>query len=151
MSLLLLKPELDQWKPGEHTGTFRGNNLAFVAATQAFNYWKTDDLTKAIETKSILVKEKLQEIKEAHTDLQLSVRGRGLIFGLEVPARGLATEISKEAFSNGLVIEVSGARDDVLKLIPPLIIDDSDLEKGISIINQSIESVVKKQGEKVMI
>ncbi len=42
MALTLIKPELDVWAPGEHNGTFRGNNLAFIAATEALSYWETD-------------------------------------------------------------------------------------------------------------
>ena len=48
LSLLFMRPELDQWKPGEHTGTFRGNNLAFIAATAALDYWTNNDLTEAV-------------------------------------------------------------------------------------------------------
>ncbi|MEC9341992.1 MAG: aspartate aminotransferase family protein, partial [Pseudomonadota bacterium] len=44
MALLLMRPELDRWQPGEHTGTFRGNNLAFVAATKALEFWDDDTL-----------------------------------------------------------------------------------------------------------
>ena len=40
LSLVLLRPELDVWAPGEHNGTFRGNNLAFVTATAALDYWQ---------------------------------------------------------------------------------------------------------------
>ena len=39
MSLTLIRPELDIWSPGEHNGTFRGNNAAFVTATEALNWW----------------------------------------------------------------------------------------------------------------
>lgn len=49
MALLLFKPHLDQWKPGEHTGTFRGNNLAFVASKVSLDhYWQNDNISKAV-------------------------------------------------------------------------------------------------------
>src|SRR5205085_4227262 len=54
MSLLLIDPAIDKWKPAEHTGTFRGNNLAFVAATAALKYWKNSDFSKEIRRKSQL-------------------------------------------------------------------------------------------------
>ena len=47
MSLVLIKPELDQWKPGAHSGTFRGNNLAFVTAAHALDKYWSDDALKS--------------------------------------------------------------------------------------------------------
>jgi diaminobutyrate-2-oxoglutarate transaminase len=52
MSLVLIRPEIDIWQPGEHTGTFRGNNLAFITATQALNYWQDDIFSTEIRKKS---------------------------------------------------------------------------------------------------
>src|SRR5699024_10687639 len=52
MAITLIKPEYDQFNPGEHNGTFRGNNLAFIAATEALNYWVTDDFSEEINDKA---------------------------------------------------------------------------------------------------
>lgn len=60
LSIILMKSELDQWKPGEHTGTFRGNNLAFVAATKVLSYWESDGLTDAVYYKEDVLKEKFK-------------------------------------------------------------------------------------------
>ena len=149
LSLLLMRPELDQWKPGEHTGTFRGNNLAFIAATEALNYWTNTDLTEAVEYKSKIVKEHLEQIMKKNLDHEMKIRGRGLIYGLELPEYGLASEVAHEAFHNGLVIEVAGGKDQVVKILPPLIIEENDLVKGLEILNQSITSVFKKKKEKL--
>jgi diaminobutyrate-2-oxoglutarate transaminase len=73
LSLVLIKPELDQWRPGEHTGTFRGNNLAFVAATQLFSYWQDDNLSEAVYYKEKILKERLEKIAEnIKNSMQLS-------------------------------------------------------------------------------
>lgn len=46
LSVVLMKSELDQWKPGQHSGTFRGNNLAFIAASNLLkSYWEDDNLS----------------------------------------------------------------------------------------------------------
>ena len=100
LSLVLMKPELDQWKPGEHTGTFRGNNLAFVAATVALRYWEDDKFSEAIQRKSEILREELERFVGEFPELGLKVRGRGLIFGLEFPHK-LAKKVSREAFNNG--------------------------------------------------
>src|SRR6185437_6107736 len=57
MSLVLVKPEFDIWKPGAHSGTFRGNNLAFVTAAQALDsYWTTDAFACETRRKEDLVR-----------------------------------------------------------------------------------------------
>ena len=145
LSLVLMKPELDKWKPGEHTGTFRGNNLAFVAATEAFSYWENNHLSDAVLNKSKILKQELQKIVQEFSELKMSFRGRGLIYGLEISQNGMtASEISREAFINGLIIEIAGAENNVLKFLPPLIIKESMLCKGMEIIKESIQSVIEK-------
>lgn len=145
LSLVLLKPELDQWKPGEHTGTFRGNNLAFVASAKLLEYWQTDALSEAIEYKSGLIKERLTGIADKYPELQASVRGRGMIFGLYVPWQGFCSELSAEAFDQGLIIELAGAKDDVLKLLPPLVIEEETLNEGLDIIDNAVSAVLEKR------
>jgi diaminobutyrate-2-oxoglutarate transaminase len=145
LSLVLMKPELDQWKPGEHTGTFRGNNLAFVSATKLLEYWKTDTLAQAIEYKSGLITERLTAIAEKYPELQASVRGRGMILGMHIPGQGFCRELSAEAFDQGLIIELAGAEDDVLKLLPPLVIEDETLNEGLDIIDSAVSAVLQKR------
>ena len=78
MSLVLIKPELDQWEPGEHTGTFRGNNLAFVSGTEALRYWENDCLSDAIKQKSRMLANILQGLAERYPQLDPQARGAGL-------------------------------------------------------------------------
>jgi diaminobutyrate-2-oxoglutarate transaminase len=142
MSLLLLKPELDQWKPGEHTGTFRGNNLAFVAAVAALSYWENDTLSSQISSKSKIVETELKKMAQKYSSLQAKVRGRGLIYGFEIPEPGFASKVSQLAFKKGLVIELSGAKNQVVKFLPPLTIDEVTLLKGLSIVDEAIGEVM---------
>ncbi|MBK5189893.1 MAG: diaminobutyrate--2-oxoglutarate transaminase [Methanosarcinales archaeon] len=145
LSLVLMKPELDIWKPGEHTGTFRGNNLAFVAATQLFNYWKTDELTREINKKSSIVRKRLETIRDRYPQLEADVRGRGLIYGLDVPHRGFCENLAKAAFDRNVIIELAGAEDNVLKFLPSLIIEEELLREGLDIIEECVEEVLKAE------
>lgn len=145
LSLVLIKPELDVWKPGEHTGTFRGNNLAFVAATVALSYWEDDQLSEAVFKKSKILREELEKFVEEFPELRMEVRGCGLIFGLELPNNGMAQEVSRKAFNNGLIIETAGAEDNVLKFLPPLIIEEELLYRGLEKIKASLQSVLNKK------
>jgi diaminobutyrate-2-oxoglutarate transaminase len=141
LSINLIKPELDQWKPGEHSGTFRANNLAIVAATEALRYWETDDFATEVNKKGDAFESGLHQIQDRHSELKLQVRGRGLIYGLEIPDPQLAIEVAREAFKQGLVIELCGSQKTVLKCLPPLVIRESELKSGIDIIDRALQAV----------
>lgn len=146
MALLLMRPELDQWKPGEHTGTFRGNNLAFVAATQALNYWDNDDFADAIQYKGAIMEEELGRIAEKYHDrIDVELRGRGMVWGLDFSRSGFASEVSHTAFDKNLVIELAGADDSVVKFLPALIIEEETLRKGMAIIDQVIGELLEQK------
>jgi diaminobutyrate-2-oxoglutarate transaminase len=144
MSLVLMKRELDIWKPGAHSGTFRGNNMAFVAATVAIEtYWKDDTLTTDVHRKSALVRERLEAIAARHPEAELQVRGRGFIFGFASTVMPeLANKIAHEAFERGLIVETSGPSDEVLKLLPALVMNDDTLVRGLAIIEASVDAVL---------
>ncbi|MEK8018986.1 MAG: diaminobutyrate--2-oxoglutarate transaminase [Candidatus Parabeggiatoa sp.] len=142
LALVLMRPELDQWMPGEHTGTFRGNNLAFVAATELLSaYWENEDLTYAVQYKAKIIQEELDNIVEKYPALNMTSRGRGMVWGLEIPRTGFASELSKKAFENKLLVETCGSDGQVLKLLPPLIIEEDLLKQGLDILSQSVKAL----------
>jgi len=147
LAMLLMRPELDQWQPGEHTGTFRGNNLAFIAATEALSYWDNDDLTEAVKYKGAIMEEELRAIAAKYPDMEMDVRGLGMVWGLEIPRTGFCSEVSKEAFGNGLVIELAGSEDQVVKFLPALTIEEETLREGLAIIDKSIGDLVDRKKE----
>lgn len=144
MSLVLLRPDVDVWKPGQHTGTFRGNNLAFVSARVALEtYWADSAFTDAIAEKSALLRTELERIAADHPAQGFVVRGRGLMYGIACDSdRTLAGRISAEAFRRGLVIETSGAFDEVLKFLPALTISEEELRRGLAIVRESLDAVL---------
>src|SRR5699024_516224 len=142
MAITLIKPEHDIWGPGEHNGTFRGNNLAFIGATEALSYWENDDFSESVQEKGDFVSEKLSELIVKYPELKGELRGRGLMKGIAWGENDTAGEICKAAFERGLIMETSGPNDEVMKLLPPLIIDKEGLEKGFKIIDDSIQHVI---------
>lgn len=142
MSLLLIKPECDQWKPAEHTGTFRGNNLAFVASRALLNYWSDERFCDSLAEHSKTVQASLNAIAAENAQRNWQVRGRGMVWGLDVGCGELAGAISKASFRRGLIIETCGAHDQVVKFLPPLTISREDLELGLRIVADSIEEVL---------
>ena len=147
MALLLMRPELDQWQPGEHTGTFRGNNLAFVAATKALSYWENEDFAEAVKYKGQIMEEELKKIVDKYPQLDIELRGIGMVWGLDIPRPGFAGEISKEAFANHLIIELAGADDDVVKFLPALTIDEETLREGMTLIDKAIGDVLSRSDD----
>lgn len=143
-SLVLLRPELDSWRPGEHNGTFRGQNLSFVAATAALDYWRDDTLERRVAVLEGVVRRSLEGLAERHPELGGRAVGRGLIQGLLFADPSTAGRVSRAAFERGLVIECAGPADEVLKLLPPLTIDEATLEQGLEILAASLGAVASE-------
>jgi len=142
MAITLFKPEYDIWGPGEHNGTFRGNNMAFITATEALkNFWKDDAFAESIQDKGEFISDKLADLIVKHPEIKGRLRGRGMMKGIACGVDGVAEAICKEAFKRGLIMETSGPSDEVAKLLPPLIISKEGLQKGISIMDEAIEIV----------
>jgi diaminobutyrate-2-oxoglutarate transaminase len=141
MSLVLISPELDVWEPGGHTGTFRGNNLAFVGATAALRtYWADEVFSAETTRKGELLQSRLAAIAERHPG-HLVERGRCLFRGLaSLTDPDFAARVSAEAFERGVIIETAGAYSEVVKFLPPLTTDDETLLRGIEVVEAAIES-----------
>jgi diaminobutyrate-2-oxoglutarate transaminase len=143
MSLVLISPEHDIWKPGQHTGTFRGNNLAFVAAKAVLEYWQDGPaFEREIDLLSRTIVNRLMDWSSRFSSYGARVRGRGMVWGIEFPTADVASRISREAFQSGLIIETAGAEDQVVKLLPPLTIEVEQLDRGLQILDQAIEKVL---------
>lgn len=141
MSLLLIKSELDVWQPGEHTGTFRGNQLAFVGATAALEYRENHNLLQEVRLREAFLRTFLTE-EIASISNRISIRGLGMIWGVDLANFGgssLAKEIADLCFDSGLIVERVGRNDTVIKFLPPLNIEMSILQKGCSIFKYALE------------
>ncbi|HKS46963.1 MAG TPA: diaminobutyrate--2-oxoglutarate transaminase [Amycolatopsis sp.] len=145
LALTLIKPELDVWEPGEHNGTFRGINPAFVTAAEALRaYWSDDALEKSTRAKGERVGNALKGIVESYPDAGLAAKGRGLARGVEFAAGELAGRVCAAAFERGLLLETSGPGGEVAKLLPPLTLTDAELDEGLEIIDESVKAVLGK-------
>jgi diaminobutyrate-2-oxoglutarate transaminase len=147
-AVVLFKPELDQWRPGEHNGTFRGNNLAFVTAKAAIEYyWSDNQFASDVKRKGKYVAQRLQAIVDRYGEGNFTTLGRGMFQGINCVNRELAGEITRRAFKNGLIIETSGADDHVVKFLCPLVISDENLARGIDIVEAAIRETCASESE----
>lgn len=139
MALTLFRHDLDVWSPGEHNGTFRGHNPAFVTATKALDtYWQTASFAEDTLSKGEQIRERLEKIAAAYPGI--SARGRGMAQGLKFEDKPKASAVCRSAFERGLLMETSGPSDEVVKLLPPLTTSEADLDDGINILAESIAS-----------
>ncbi|BES69202.1 diaminobutyrate--2-oxoglutarate transaminase [Marinobacter nanhaiticus D15-8W] len=144
MALVLFKRELDVWSSGEHNGTFRGNNMAFATATAALEtYWKDNSFAEEVKKKAGILNKGLKAISDQFSG-QFKVKGRGMMQGIACRDGDLAGKISARAFEKGLIIETAGPDDEVVKCLMPLTISEEDLQKGLDLLKESVEDVMKE-------
>lgn len=141
-ALTLLRPDLDIFSPGEHNGTFRGFQLATVAGRAGLEFMLENHIEDEVVRKSKLVEEFLKTELPKVSD-KLTYRGLGLMWGIDFSAypSGTAKKASQECFKRGLVIELAGSADCVLKPMPALITSDEDLMRGFKIIIEAIKAL----------
>ncbi|WP_104046097.1 diaminobutyrate--2-oxoglutarate transaminase [Arthrobacter sp. ZGTC412] len=140
LALTLFKPELDLWKPGEHNGTFRGHNPAFVTGAAALeHFWQDGRFEQKIAAVAAQLHEGLRLIADATEGA--SVRGRGMLAGIHYSDPKAAGKIAAESFTRGLLVETSGPEGEVLKTMPALTISATELRRGLEILAEAAESV----------
>ncbi len=138
---LLIRPDLDIWKPAEHNGTFRGNTHAFVTARVALEkFWADDAFQKQTEAKAAVLTERLKRIAVMIPGAR--VKGRGMMQGVDVGSGDLAGDICARCFRHGLVIETSGAHDEVVKVLAPLTIPQAQFEAGLDTIEAAVQDAL---------
>jgi diaminobutyrate-2-oxoglutarate transaminase len=142
LALTLIRPDLDIWKPGEHNGTFRGVNPAFVTGTAALRvYWQDKVLEHATLTKGERVAAALSDLAESVPGTAIQSRGRGLAHGLAFEHGELARKVASAAFERGLLVETAGPKDEVVKLLPPLTATDTEIDQGLALLADAVQTV----------
>jgi len=142
LALTLIRPDLDVWKPGEHNGTFRGINPAFVTGAAALHlYWRDKVLEDGTLAKGQRVAAALTAITRSVPGTPMQPRGRGLARGLAFENGELARKVSSAAFERGLLVETAGPKDEVIKLLPPLTATDTEIDQGLALLADAVQTV----------
>ena len=144
LAIVLHKESLDNWKPGEHNGTFRGNQLSFVAGKAAIEYLTENNVEAETVRKGEIVKSFLEK-EILPLDSRLELRGIGLIWGIDFGKidAALSEAIIEKCFEKNLICECAGRAGSVVKVMPPLVIEDELLLEGLSRLKKSVEEVLK--------
>lgn len=146
LAIVLHTQELDNWKPGEHNGTFRGNQLSFVAGKAAIEYLTENNIEEETKRKGEILREYVEK-KILPIDSRLKLRGIGLIWGIDFSEIGsdISESVINKCFENNLICECAGREGSVVKMMPPLVIEDELLLKGLEIIKNSIIEVLNNK------
>ena len=125
VAIVIYDEKLDVWRPGAHTGTFRGNQLAFAAGAKAVEIVRRDDVLGNVAARGEQIAARLAGL--AGHPAVLEVRGKGLMWGVELNPPGdgrtvtdLAEEVQARALRGGLILELGGRDDCVVRMLPPL-------------------------------
>ena len=146
-ALTLFKPELDVWAPGEHNGTFRGNQLAMVAAKAGIEYMLDHKVEEQCRQKGALAAGYIEE-NILPLDGKLRFRGIGLAIGIDFADLGggdTCLAVMRQCFANGVIAERVGRNNEVLKLMPPLTIEEDVLLEGLGKVRDAVAAVLKRQ------
>lgn len=157
LSVVIYDKDLDQWSPGAHIGTFRGNQMAMAAGAATLKFIKENDLASHAGRMGEKLMDSLKELQEDIHEIG-DVRGRGLMVGVEIvnplyqpapngsyPANPeLASKIQRECFNRGLILEVGGRHSSVVRFLPPLIITEEQMNEVIAIFKAAVRAAVQK-------
>lgn len=122
------------FEPGDHGSTFGGNPLACAAALATLNTILEDGFLKNVCDTSTYFIEKLNTLKEKHSIVK-TVKGKGLLLGLELKIEG--SDIVKKGLEKGILINCTASN--VLRFVPPLIINKKEIDSLISALDNILE------------
>jgi len=139
LAVVVYAEHLDSWAPGAHTGTFRGTTLAMAAGAATLRHVLAERLPERAEALGRRLLEQLTAMQATHPSIG-EVRGRGLMIGIELVepgsatdrcgarpgAPGLAVAVRAECLRRGLIVELGGRNDTVVRLLPPLVMTDEE-------------------------
>lgn len=144
VSIVLYDERLDAWDAGAHTGTFRGNQLAFAAGVAAVRIIERDDVLSNVREQGAVALAALRALEDEYAIVG-EARGAGLMLGLELvdPATGApnsaaAAVVQREALARGLIVELGGRGDSVVRMLPALNVSRRTLEQALSILRDAV-------------
>ena len=146
-ALVLIKPELDIWSPGEHNGTFRGYQLSMVAAKAGLEVMLDEHVEDKVRGQEKIIAQYMDEIT-ALDPARVRTRGIGFIWGVDLyhcdPEGKASKQVLDLCFQNGLIVERVGRGNAVVKVMPDLLIDEATLRRGLDILKSAVAQVLGK-------
>src|SRR5579871_5486054 len=163
LAVLVYDEALDTWKPGAHTGTFRGNQLGMAAGLATLRYLIANEIPAHAARMGQQLRQRLGELQKDHACIG-DVRGHGLMLGMEIvnrervdrwdrpaPDGAKARRIQHECFQRGLILEVGGRHGSVLRFLPPLIITAAEIDTVCGRVGDALQALTANPREVVCV
>jgi len=158
LSVIVYRNDLDQWRPGAHAGTFRGNQLAFAAGAATIRYVSAHHLERHAEDMGRRLQAALEDVS-ADAACVGHVRGRGLMAGVEIINRDsdgplgppphfpkMALQIQHECLRRGLIVELGGRLGSIVRFLPPLIVSGDQIDEIAARFGEAVRASQKALG-----
>lgn len=147
IAIVLHDESLDAFAPGAHTGTFRGNQLAFAAGVAAARIIERDEILDHVRELGAYALGILEGFARDYAIVG-EARGRGLMLGLELvdgetgePNTEAAVAVQRGAIERGLIVELGGRGDCVVRLLPPLNVTRETVEQAFEILGSVLSEI----------
>ncbi|PZD95396.1 diaminobutyrate--2-oxoglutarate transaminase [Paenibacillus sambharensis] len=151
LAVVVYDESLDSWEPGAHAGTFRGNQLAMAAGLAVIRYIRENGLALYAEQVGGVLRRKLEAV-QSDTGCIGEVRGKGLMLGAEIVDRRLppdcigsypqhpelARSVQRHCLARGLILELGGRYDSVVRFLPPLTVTEEQIEEIAAIFHDAV-------------
>ncbi|HEV9035850.1 MAG TPA: aspartate aminotransferase family protein, partial [Puia sp.] len=149
ISAILYNTSIESWGAGDHIGTFRGNQVSIAAGNGAFDFVRRYDIATHVKEMGEYLMSRLRRLKEEFSVIG-EVRGEGLIIGIEyvkdplsrTPDPEIARKIRKNCFQAGLLFELGGHYGNVIRFLPPLIVNRQIIDNALAIFERAHEAVM---------
>lgn len=143
MGMLLMRPGLDEWRPGEETGIFQGFGLGFAAATEILSQWASDAIEGGIASKSAILKREIEKLSTRFQNREFAIRGTGMIWGIDLKRPASAPVVSAWALEKGVIAESAWIKDEVLLILPSWVTDEGILQEGFATLDEVISGFLR--------
>ncbi|MBS0180172.1 MAG: diaminobutyrate--2-oxoglutarate transaminase [Nitrospira sp.] len=158
LSVVVYRPEWDRWTAGAHAGTFRGNQLAMATGQATIEFITTEGIEEHAARMGERLFGLLRRIQTQSHNIG-DVRGRGLMLGVEIVNRDeptelpdchpsapeLASKIQYEALRRGLILELGGRHNSVVRFLPPLIVTEEQVDTIAAIFADAVKAAEQQQ------
>jgi diaminobutyrate-2-oxoglutarate transaminase len=151
VAIVMHDKRLDAFAPGAHTGTFRGNQLAFAASVAAVRIIKRDGILDHVSELGRYALACLRGFARTY-DIVAEARGAGLMLGMELvdpetgePNTEAALTVQRVAIENGLILELGGRGNCVVRLLPPLNVSRETLDQALEILDAALAQASAEQ------
>lgn len=156
LSVVVYREDLDKWNPGAHAGTFRGNQMAMAAGSATLRHLRAEGLPERAAQAGQRLMAGLRQLQAEHPQIG-EVRGRGLMVGVEIVdpdgarnahghphhASAWASALQRECLRRGLIVELGGRHGSVVRMLPPLIVTDAEIDRITEIFAAAAQHVLR--------